>query len=58
MTVYGGQATEHVLYPGHIGQRLCSTRAQKSVMKALKMSIIHVLVFVISWTPYTVMATW
>ena len=53
--VSGGQTTEHVLYPGHIGQRLCSTRAQKSVMK---MSIIHVLVFVISWTPYTVMATW
>ena len=48
--VSGGQTTEHAL--------LCSTRAQKSVMKALKMSIIHVLVFVISWTPYTVMATW
>ena len=27
-------------------------------MKALKMSIIHVVVFVLSWTPYTVMATW
>ena len=27
-------------------------------MKALKMSIIHVLAFVVSWTPYTFMATW
>ena len=35
-----------------------STRAKKSVMKALKMSVIHVLAFVVSWTPYTVMATW
>ena len=35
-----------------------SIRAKKSVMKALNMSIIHVLAFVISWTPYTVMATW
>ena len=28
------------------------------VMKALKMSIIHVLAFIVSWTPYTVMGTW
>ena len=35
-----------------------SIGARKSVMKALNMSIIHVLAFVISWTPYTVMATW
>ena len=35
-----------------------STMAKKSVMKALKMSVIHVVVFVVSWTPYTVMATW
>ena len=27
-------------------------------MKALKMSIIHVVTFVLSWTPYTFMATW
>ena len=32
--------------------------ANKNMMKALKMSLIHVLVFVFSWTPYTVMATW
>jgi len=31
---------------------------KKSAMKALKMSCIHVLAFVFSWTPYTVMATW
>ena len=31
---------------------------KKNLIKALKMSIIQVLVFVISWTPYTVMATW
>ena len=31
---------------------------KKSLMKALKMSIIHMVVFVLSWTPYTVMATW
>ena len=30
----------------------------KKVMKALKMSIIHVLAFIVSWTPYTVMGTW
>jgi hypothetical protein len=35
-----------------------SNRAKKSLMKALKMSLIHVLAFVLSWTPYTVMATW
>merc|ERR1712107_233977 len=27
-------------------------------MKALKMSIIHVVAFVISWTPYAIMGTW
>ena len=32
--------------------------ANKNMMKALKMSIIHVVVFVLSWTPYSVMATW
>ena len=30
----------------------------EKVMKALKMSIIHVLAFIVSWTPYTVMGTW
>ena len=30
----------------------------KTLFQALKMSCIHVLAFVISWTPYTVMATW
>ena len=28
------------------------------MMKALKMSIVHCALFVFSWTPYTVMATW
>ena len=28
------------------------------VMKALKMSVIHVVAFIVSWTPYTVMGTW
>ena len=32
--------------------------ANKSMMKALRMSLIHVLAFVVSWTPYTTMATW
>ena len=27
-------------------------------MKALKMSVIHVVAFIVSWTPYTVMGTW
>ena len=30
-------------------------RPKKTVMKALKMSLIHVVAFIISWTPYTVM---
>ena len=32
--------------------------ANKSMMKALRMSLIHVLAFVFSWTPYTAMAMW
>ena len=35
-----------------------NTSKKKSLMKALKMSIIHVAVFVLSWTPYSMMATW
>merc|ERR1719244_511832 len=35
-----------------------SPMTNKSFMKALKMSLMHVLAFVFSWTPYTVMATW
>ena len=31
---------------------------KKRMMKALKMSIVHCALFVLSWTPYTVMATW
>ena len=27
-------------------------------MKALKMSVIHVVAFIVSWTPYTIMGTW
>ena len=29
-----------------------------SAMKALKMSVIHVVTFIAFWTPYSVMATW
>ena len=52
----GHQAVDHVLQDPR--PTPSSIRAKKSVMKALNMSIIHVLAFVISWTPYTVMATW
>ena len=31
---------------------------KKGLMKALKMSVVHVSIFVLSWTPYSVMATW
>ena len=34
------------------------TKPKKTAMKALKMSIIHVVAFIVSWTPYTVMGTW
>ena len=39
-------------------ERSSNRTKKKSVMKALKMSVIHVVVFVLSWTPYSVMATW
>ena len=52
--------TTHVLT--HFSQNAEENRSnknkKKSLMKALKMSIIHVVVFVLSWTPYSVMATW
>ena len=35
-----------------------NTFTNKRMMKALKMSIVHCALFVFSWTPYTVMATW
>ena len=31
---------------------------KRAVLKALKMSVIHVAFFILSWTPYTVIATW
>ena len=31
---------------------------KKSVLKALKMSVIHVTFFILSWTPYTIIGTW
>ena len=34
------------------------TYRSESAMKALKMSIIHVVTFIAFWTPYSVMATW
>ena len=33
-------------------------KKKKSIMKALKMSVIHAVVFVLCWTPYSAMATW
>ena len=33
-------------------------RSNKGMMKALKMSIIHVLTFLLLWTPYTLIQTW
>ena len=39
-------------------ERISNKKKKKSVMKALKMSVIHVVVFVLSWTPYSAMATW
>ena len=33
-------------------------KSEQSIMKALKMSLFHVLFFVFSWTPYSAMATW
>ena len=39
-------------------ERSSNRKKKKSVMKALKMSVIHVVVFVLSWTPYSAMATW
>ena len=38
--------------------RSSNQKKRKSVMKALKMSVVHVVMFVLSWTPYTIMATW
>ena len=34
------------------------SQSQSQVMKALKMSVIHVVAFIVSWTPYTIMGTW
>ena len=31
---------------------------KRAVLKALKMSVIHVAFFILSWTPYTVIGTW
>ena len=31
---------------------------KKRMMTALKMSIVHCALFILSWTPYTVMGTW
>ena len=39
-------------------ERSSNHKKRKSVMKALKMSVIHVVMFVLSWTPYSIMATW
>jgi L-cystine uptake protein TcyP (sodium:dicarboxylate symporter family) len=39
-------------------ERSSNRKKKKSLMKALKMSVIHVVVFVLSWTPYSTMATW
>ena len=39
-------------------ERSSDYKKRKSVMKALKMSVVHVVMFGLSWTPYTIMATW
>ena len=39
-------------------ERESQRRKNRNVMKALKMSVIHVVFFVVCWTPYSVMATW
>ena len=41
-----------------VAETILFEKRQKNLMKALKMSIMHCAVFVMSWTPYTVMATW
>ena len=41
-----------------VAEEMLYEKRQKNLMKALKMSIVHCTVFVISWTPYTIMATW
>ena len=43
---------------GSFEERSSNDKKRKSVMKALKMSVVHVVMFVLSWTPYTIMATW
>ena len=35
-----------------------NSNSKKRMLTALKMSIVHCALFVLSWTPYTVMATW
>ena len=30
----------------------------ESAAKALKMSVVHVVTFIVFWTPYTILATW
>ena len=39
-------------------ERSSNHKKRKSMMKALKMSLVHVVMFVLSWTPYTIIATW
>ena len=39
-------------------ERYSQRKKRKNIMKALKMSVIHVIFFILSWTPYTAMATW
>jgi len=40
------------------GETLKQLKSRKGLMRALKMSLVHVVVFVLCWTPYTTMATW
>ena len=43
---------------GNSVQRMSQRKSEQTIMKALKMSLFHVMFFVFSWTPYTIMATW
>ena len=42
----------------NLEERKLNQNKKKGLMKALKMSVVHVSIFVLSWTPYSVMATW
>lgn len=50
--------TTNIQFSNNVEENRSNAGKKKGLMKALKMSLLQVLVFVLSWTPYTVMATW